>query len=392
MDCALGRRFGIALNSHDFRAGLLLAGCLGLTNHSAMHIAVPQTDLHRTPLAWTRWARIVLLTVLGYEGLGGLAGGGMLISEPGGRLMDMPVGMMHGVFPDFLIPGIILLLLGVLNVIAFFSVLRHTKRAWVAATLACVGFTIWFWVEIAVLQEVHWLHFMWGLPVLASDAALVSILPLTREGGRKLLLWSGVLASALYVVINLIIAAQWPAYDVATQTISELSAIGAPTRALWMVLCTPYSVLMIAFAYGVRMSAGDNRKLRIAGSLLIAYGALGIFWPFAPMHLRETLAAGGGTISDTMHLTLAAITQVIYLVALGYTAFALSRAFRNYSIATFLTLLLFGALTFIEAPGVSANTPTPHIGIWERINIGVFMAWVVVLAVELLPSRRHEVR
>jgi hypothetical protein len=24
--------------------------------------------------------------------------------------------------------------------------------------------------------------------------------------------------------------------------------------------------------------------------------------PFAPMHLRETLAAGGGTLSDTMHL------------------------------------------------------------------------------------------
>jgi hypothetical protein len=172
-----------------------------------------------------------------------------------------------------------------------------------------------------------------------------------------------------------------------SQTISELSAIGAPTRALWMILCTPYSILIIAFAYGVLMSAGDNRKLRIAGKLMIAYGALGLFWPFAPMHLRETLAAGGGTISDTMHIVLASVTQVIYLLALGYTAAALGRAFRWYSIVTVVVLFVFGALTFIDAPGVSANTPTPYIGLWERINIGVFMAWIIVLAAELLPRR-----
>jgi hypothetical protein len=188
--------------------------------------------------------------------------------------------------------------------------------------------------------------------------------------------------------VNLIVAAQWPAYDVSTQTISELSAIGAPTRTLWMVLCTPHSVLMLAFAYGVLMSARDNARLKFAAKCLIAYAALGLVWPFAPMHLRETLAAGGGTISDTMHLTLAAVTQVLYLLALGYAAFALSKGFRLYSLATFLALAGFGVLTFLEAPGVSANTPTPHIGIWERMNIGVFMLWVIVLAMELLPKRR----
>jgi hypothetical protein len=41
-------------------------------------------------------------------------------------------------------------------------------------------------------------------------------------------------------------------------------------------------------------------------------------------------------------------------------------------------------LTFIEAPGIAANLPTPWIGVWERINLGVFLLWVVVLAVALL--------
>jgi hypothetical protein len=41
-------------------------------------------------------------------------------------------------------------------------------------------------------------------------------------------------------------------------------------------------------------------------------------------------------------------------------------------------------LTFSQAPNIPINGPTPTIGIWERINIGIFMLWVVVLAVEIL--------
>src|SRR6185436_7952968 len=51
------------------------------------------------------WQRVILLIVLGYEGLGGLAGGGLLVAKPDGSLMEMPVALMHGTFSDFLIPG-----------------------------------------------------------------------------------------------------------------------------------------------------------------------------------------------------------------------------------------------------------------------------------------------
>src|SRR5690242_3291531 len=74
------------------------------------------------------WQRVILLIVLGYEAVGCLAGGSMLTAAPDGRLMDMPVSLMHGVFPDFLIPGIILFGLGVLNTLAFISVFRKADR------------------------------------------------------------------------------------------------------------------------------------------------------------------------------------------------------------------------------------------------------------------------
>lgn len=201
---------------------------------------------------------------------------------------------------------------------------------------------------------------------------------------HKFLLICGIVSSLLYVALNIFIPMQWPAYNSASQTVSELSAVGAPTRQLWIWACTPYTLLMIAFSLGVWKSAGRNRPLRIAGGLMIAYGALGVIWPFAPMHLRETIAAGGATFSDTLHIALGAVTEILYLLALGFAATAFGIRFGFYSIATFIVLLIFGTLTFLDAPAIAKNQPTPLIGVWERINIGVFLLWVIVLAIVLL--------
>jgi hypothetical protein len=336
------------------------------------------------------WQRVTLLTVLGYEGLGSLAGGAMLVARPDGRLMDMPVGLMHGTFADFLIPGIILFGLGALNVAAFFAVLRRSRVDWLWASLALGGLAVWFFVEIVILNELHWLHVMWGFPVILGGLVAVPLLPFRPTTMRDAWLACGVLSSLLYVAMNVIVAAQWSAYSSASQTVSELSAVGAPTRPLWVALGILYTLLVTAFGWGVRMAAGGERRLRAAGLLIAIYGALGILWVFAPMHLRETLAAGGGDLRDTIHIALGAATEVLYLLALGLAASALGRAFRVYSIATFVVLFVCGALTFRDAPHIGANEPTPFIGVWERVNIGVFLLWVIVLATALLARVRSK--
>jgi hypothetical protein len=66
------------------------------------------------------------------------------------------------------------------------------------------------------------------------------------------------------------------------------------------------------------------------------------------------------------------------------SARAFGKRFRLYSIASIVVLVAFGAMTFRDAPRVQANLPTPWIGLWERINIGVFLLWVVVLATVLM--------
>ena len=348
-----------------------------MISHKTISISQPLEKMGQP-----KWQRIILLSVLGYEGTGALTGGSLLMLAPDGRLMDMPVEIMHGAFRDFFIPGVILFGLGILATAAFVAVLRRTRSNWVLASSSLGGFAVWFWVEIAILLDLHWLHLMWGLPVIVGGLAAVPLVP--EEYRRKVLLLCGILSSLLYAAINIIVPTQWKTYDSSSQVVSELSAIGAPTQTLWVVLATPYTFLIIAFGWGVWKSAAENRRLRVAGTFLIAYGALGFLWPFAPMHLRETLAAGGGTFSDTMHLALGAVTEMLYLLALAFAASALGGDFRRYSITTCVVLLVFGVLTFLGAPGIGKNEPTPLIGIWERINIGVFLLWVVVLATILL--------
>ena len=91
---------------------------------------------------------MILLFVLGYEGAGALLGSVLLVAAPDGRLMSMPVSIMHGSFPDFLIPGIILFALGIVNTVAFFAVLRKSRFDWIMASIALVGMLTWFWIVV----------------------------------------------------------------------------------------------------------------------------------------------------------------------------------------------------------------------------------------------------
>jgi hypothetical protein len=64
---------------------------------------------------------------------------------------------------------------------------------------------------------------------------------------RKLLLICGVLASMLAVGTDVLASMLWEGYSFTSQSISALSAIGAPTRFLVFALNLVYAALLIAF-------------------------------------------------------------------------------------------------------------------------------------------------
>ncbi|MCW5899527.1 MAG: DUF998 domain-containing protein [Flavobacteriales bacterium] len=326
------------------------------------------------------WTRLVLLIVLGYEAAGAIVGGILLVVAPDGRHMDMPVGIMHGTFRDFLIPGAILLGLGILNAFSFTAVLRRRRNDWSMAVLGLGGLSIWFVVEIIILRELHWLHAMWGLPVLLGWVVAIPLIASRNNTAamQRGLLLCGAISSLWYVVINAIVPMFYPGYSVISVTPSELSAIGAPTRLLWVLLVLPYPLLMSALGWGlVRQTVGD-RRLRIVGILTIAYGIFNFYWP--PMHMRGIEPS----LTDTLHIVWAAITMFFMWTLMILGALSLGRGFRIVTIAAIVAHVVFGLLTSSQAPNIPIDGPTPTIGLWERINIAIFMVWVVVFVLQLL--------
>ena len=211
----------------------------------------------------------------------------------------------------------------------------------------------------------------------------------SNVGWRKALLACGVASPLLYLGMDVVAASLYDGYSYTDQTISELSAVDAPTRSLWIPLACVYSVLTIACGFGIWASAGRKRALRVVAVFVAAIGVLGLVaWPFAPMHQREVLAAGGGTLSDTMHLALGAVDTLLFVLIIAFGATAFGKQFRLYSIATILFVLAFGALTGMDASNVAANEPTPWVGVTERIAVFGSMFWIAVLAISLW--RVHE--
>ncbi|MCG7856968.1 DUF998 domain-containing protein [Flavihumibacter sediminis] len=199
---------------------------------------------------------------------------------------------------------------------------------------------------------------------------------------RKSLLICGIVAMLWYVAMNILGPMQYPGYDSVTQTVSELSAINSPTRKLWIVLGIFYFLLFIAFGVGTWLSAHGNRILKVVGAVIVVDAIFTAFWP--PMHQREVIASGGGTLSDTLHVVWAFVHLALMLAMIGFGASALNKGFRVFSVVIVIIFMVFGLLTTIDSRALQANLPTPYLGIWERINIGAYMLWVIVFALKLL--------
>lgn len=200
----------------------------------------------------------------------------------------------------------------------------------------------------------------------------------------KALFICGILSSLLYVGIDIFASMQWKDYSYISQSFSELTAIEAPTRPLMIFASViPYSLLVIAFAIGIWISAGKKRTLRIIAGLLVAHVVTGfIGGVIFPMHSRGTQTTM--TLTDTMHIIFTSMEVLSILLSIGFGVIAFGKRFHLYSIVTILLLVLGGVWAGYDGSRMAAGLPTPWMGITERINIYATMLWVLVLAFILL--------
>jgi len=93
----------------------------------------------------------------------------------------------------------------------------------------------------------------------------------------------GFFLHCIYIISDIIAAVLYPGYDYTSQQVSELSAVGSPSRFFWIIMNIIWTLLVIAFGIGIWKLAGSKLLMRLNSILFIAWGIIGmptlIEWP-----------------------------------------------------------------------------------------------------------------
>lgn len=206
---------------------------------------------------------------------------------------------------------------------------------------------------------------------------------------RRLLLFSGVIASCLYVAPDLAAAILRPEYHSFTERmVSELMASGSPTERVVDPFFFMHGVFVLAFGVGVWLAAEGKPASRVTAAFLIALGIVDLPGTIVfEMGVRGTRPVE----EDAPHMILTGLTVLLILLAMGASAFTRGRAFRIFTLASIAGMCGLGVVTSMQAEALVAGATETWIGITERAMIGLYLVWQAALALLLLQRREDAV-
>jgi hypothetical protein len=195
------------------------------------------------------------------------------------------------------------------------------------------------------------------------------------------LMLSGVLAIVFYVLHVIIGGIKWKGYSHLQQPVSDLTAAGAPNRALMLMLTTVYGVLALLFAVSFTiLKGGEHHALVFWGGVsFILLHLVSVLYPLFPQDLPGIKTTRRGR----MHILITALIVPFtiltpFLTGFGFIAEPEWHVFGVYSIITGVLIFIFGGVTAIfYAKKLS------YFGLIERLNIGTLQVWTFVFSLEL---------
>ena len=105
-----------------------------------------------------------------FIGLGALGGGFMLVKDPSGSALGVPLSFLEGSpFPDFLIPGIFLLVVnGAGSIIG--AAFSFSRRRYAQETAILLGAILaaWIVIQVIIIRSLSWIHVLYFILGIAE--------------------------------------------------------------------------------------------------------------------------------------------------------------------------------------------------------------------------------
>ena len=132
--------------------------------------------------------RHFVLFLLVFNSASAIAGGAVLIIQPQGYIIQMPVSMLqYSPFADFLVPGILLFVFnGLFSLLITVAVIKRYPAYPFLVMLQGVISTVWIITEVVMLRAIVWLHYVYGFIGIFLFIAGILLLKSSRQRSQNI--------------------------------------------------------------------------------------------------------------------------------------------------------------------------------------------------------------
>ena len=203
---------------------------------------------------------------------------------------------------------------------------------------------------------------------------------------RKLINWlglTGVVALVSYAAAVVFAPAAYPGYDWMAQAVSDLSAVGAPSRDLWDQLSTPYRLCGIVCATCTCVYVSERRTFtrlfRVGVYLFVLMNWVSsVGYGLFPLSEAGT---GMSSFQDIMHVYVVTVAVVLLsIVSLSLLIAAGIRCSAARTVGSWAGVAL--AMMLVGAIG-QGLVPPQLFGVVERFSVFAAVGFNAVLGVQL---------
>ena len=113
--------------------------------------------------------KVILFLLISFLSITATLSGLLLISQPDGSLLNLPLSLLEGTyFSSYLVPGILLLIfVGGVNLLAVFYNLKKDRGRYDWAMAGGFAVSGWVTIQLLLIHTAHWLHVLYfGIGVI----------------------------------------------------------------------------------------------------------------------------------------------------------------------------------------------------------------------------------
>lgn len=189
----------------------------------------------------------------------------------------------------------------------------------------------------------------------------------------------GILGPILYIVVITIVGYLHPDYNHISQSMSELGAIDAPYKLIANTLGFPLlGLFMIAFAIGIDHGIKRNRASRVGPALVVLSGVSMIVTGIFPCDSGCIDVSRIGT-THSVFATIAAISFSIAPIFIAIRQWFDIR-WKQYTLFSWVIAIVTLLLSMLYSLDIFES----HIGLLQRLSMGLPLIWMEVMSIKLL--------